>query len=324
MADAPTPPAGWYPDPSGGPRQRYWDGAQWTEGFRDPGGPVAEPPAWPTAAIHEVPEGDPTEGRNRRKMLIWSAVAVVGLLLLVGLTSQNEDADDVESASATSTTLGAEVRAAAKADYDAAVARDCEQVNAAITPENLTPPITVSWDEKFRVLGADPGQMLRAVRSCTAPRMDQVKAEAAAAEAQRQAEAAAAAAAAEEAAIAAAGPIDVDSIVKNPDAVKGQVYRVVANISQFDAATGPCNFRGAWDRTAQDYSFEYDGDNAMFSSGPSVSATADCPIFGGIDQDDTVSLIVRVQGSYSYGTQIGGNTTVPLFQVLRVTNVVKG
>ncbi len=27
---APTPPAGWYPDPSGGPGQRYFDGREWT------------------------------------------------------------------------------------------------------------------------------------------------------------------------------------------------------------------------------------------------------------------------------------------------------
>ncbi|OBB15085.1 hypothetical protein A5761_15215 [Mycolicibacterium setense] len=24
-----TPPAGWYPDPSGAPGQRYWDGGRW-------------------------------------------------------------------------------------------------------------------------------------------------------------------------------------------------------------------------------------------------------------------------------------------------------
>jgi Protein of unknown function (DUF2510) len=29
--DEPTlPPPGWYPDPSGGQSQRYWDGRQWT------------------------------------------------------------------------------------------------------------------------------------------------------------------------------------------------------------------------------------------------------------------------------------------------------
>jgi hypothetical protein len=26
---APNPPAGWYPDPTGVPGQRYWDGQQW-------------------------------------------------------------------------------------------------------------------------------------------------------------------------------------------------------------------------------------------------------------------------------------------------------
>ncbi len=32
----PTVPAGWYPDPAGGPRSRWWDGTQWTEHYQDP------------------------------------------------------------------------------------------------------------------------------------------------------------------------------------------------------------------------------------------------------------------------------------------------
>jgi len=32
----PTTPAGWYPDPSGTPRSRWWDGVQWTENYHDP------------------------------------------------------------------------------------------------------------------------------------------------------------------------------------------------------------------------------------------------------------------------------------------------
>jgi hypothetical protein len=30
------PPAGWYPDPSGQPRQRWWDGRGWTELIQEP------------------------------------------------------------------------------------------------------------------------------------------------------------------------------------------------------------------------------------------------------------------------------------------------
>ncbi|MDQ1512779.1 MAG: hypothetical protein QOC59_621 [Microbacteriaceae bacterium] len=47
MSTGPTGPApGWYPDPAGTPRRRYWDGSAWTE-FFDGGsapGPVQQPP----------------------------------------------------------------------------------------------------------------------------------------------------------------------------------------------------------------------------------------------------------------------------------------
>lgn len=38
---AATTPAGWYPDPAGGPGSRYWDGSAWTE--HTSGGPEPEP-----------------------------------------------------------------------------------------------------------------------------------------------------------------------------------------------------------------------------------------------------------------------------------------
>lgn len=43
-----TPAPGWYPDPQGRPRQRWWDGARRTEQYRHPGGlgaPIPGPPA---------------------------------------------------------------------------------------------------------------------------------------------------------------------------------------------------------------------------------------------------------------------------------------
>ena len=34
MPGAPAPPAGWYPDPTGGLRLRWWDGTDWTDRYR--------------------------------------------------------------------------------------------------------------------------------------------------------------------------------------------------------------------------------------------------------------------------------------------------
>ena len=42
-ATPPTPP-GWYPDPGGGPQQRYWDGAQWTDTLAPGGTPSPAAP----------------------------------------------------------------------------------------------------------------------------------------------------------------------------------------------------------------------------------------------------------------------------------------
>lgn len=35
MSTPPAMHAGWYPDPSGGSRHRYWDGSNWTDHYRD-------------------------------------------------------------------------------------------------------------------------------------------------------------------------------------------------------------------------------------------------------------------------------------------------
>jgi hypothetical protein len=117
-----------------------------------------------------------------------------------------------------------------------------------------------------------------------------------------------------QAAIDGAQPVDVDAIVKNPDAVTGQTFVMVVNITQFDAATGACAFRGYWDNEPREYSYEYAGDNAYFTSGDGYT---NCPVLDGIDQNDTIRVWATSLGSLSYDTQVGGNTTVPSFDVLR-------
>ena len=45
------PPAGWYPDPAGGPARRWWDGAGWPHDLeQQQGAPEARPASTPQPA----------------------------------------------------------------------------------------------------------------------------------------------------------------------------------------------------------------------------------------------------------------------------------
>lgn len=52
-----APPPGWYPDPEGTSRLRYWEGTDWTDRFR------ARPPD--SRFTYVPPEGSVTEGSHR-------------------------------------------------------------------------------------------------------------------------------------------------------------------------------------------------------------------------------------------------------------------
>ena len=98
-------------------------------------------------------------------------------------------------------------------------------------------------------------------------------------------------------------------VVKSPDNYIGKKYVVYACVTQFDAATGDDAFRG--DASNRKLEYWYEGDNAFFTG--TASQLDD------IVTDDIVLMNVTSLGSYSYDTQIGGNTTVPLFQIDRIT-----
>ena len=75
----PTVPAGWYDDGSG--RQRYWNGAAWTEHYADQQ-PAPQVP--PGATPHQPAREEPRKSRKG----LWITIGVVGgllLLLLIGL-----------------------------------------------------------------------------------------------------------------------------------------------------------------------------------------------------------------------------------------------
>jgi hypothetical protein len=62
-------PAGWYPDPSGKPRNIYWDGRRWVE---------------PPAPFITPPTGRQTAWTRRRLIAIGAALAVVVAFVVLG------------------------------------------------------------------------------------------------------------------------------------------------------------------------------------------------------------------------------------------------
>jgi len=95
-------------------------------------------------------------------------------------------------------------------------------------------------------------------------------------------------------------------LVKSPDDHAGEGYKVFGCITQFDAATGNDSFRAQASYRIESYWYS-DGENALFSGDADLLAT--------FVEDDVVAMDVISLGSFTYGTQIGGETTAPLFLV---------
>ncbi|MGV8882517.1 MAG: DUF2510 domain-containing protein [Rhodoglobus sp.] len=75
----PTVPAGWYPDPAGTPRQRWWDGTAWTENYTEPA--AASLPYTPNAAAEAA---QAPAGINVYTPFIW-LIALLPLVPLLAL-----------------------------------------------------------------------------------------------------------------------------------------------------------------------------------------------------------------------------------------------
>lgn len=95
-------------------------------------------------------------------------------------------------------------------------------------------------------------------------------------------------------------------IVKDPDAHIGDRVIVYADVFQFDAATGDDTFLAYADDAQWYDSWEFD-DNTMFIGTKKK--------FANVVEDDLIKVWGTVMGSFSYDTQIGGNTTVPMIMV---------
>lgn len=100
-------------------------------------------------------------------------------------------------------------------------------------------------------------------------------------------------------------------IAKDPDSHSGTNLILYGSIMQFDSATGRCNMLIDTAATLKDMSFDYE-QSVMAYSG---DGSNDCPVFDPLVEDDHVKIWATVEQSFSYDTQIGGNTTVPMIKV---------
>lgn len=99
---------------------------------------------------------------------------------------------------------------------------------------------------------------------------------------------------------------DWKKIAKTPDEHIGEHLVVYGVVTQFDAATGDDGFLANADGVRHSEPYDYET-NTLFSGGPNDLSD--------LVEDDEFRAKVTVIGSYSYDTQIGGNTTAPQLSV---------
>lgn len=102
-------------------------------------------------------------------------------------------------------------------------------------------------------------------------------------------------------------------IVKDPDSYIGLCYTVYGEVTQFDAATGTGGFRadiGGVQQTPQYGFVDYPTNTAL---------VGDPNTLKDVVEKDLFTANVMVLSSYTYDTQIGGQTTVPQLQVGSIT-----
>jgi hypothetical protein len=99
-------------------------------------------------------------------------------------------------------------------------------------------------------------------------------------------------------------------VVKSPDTYTGKTYQIWGCIFQFDAATGDEHFLAQASYRNEEYWWS-DGENAAFTG--AAAKLAD------FVEEDIVVMNVVSTGAYSYDTQAGGNTSVPSFDVIKIT-----
>lgn len=102
-------------------------------------------------------------------------------------------------------------------------------------------------------------------------------------------------------------------IVKDPESHKGEKVVLYGYVQQLDSATGPDVLLAGIGGSSKENWYEYQ-DRAIVVAGEKG-------MYQDVVQKDLVTIYATVNGSMSYDTQIGGNTTVPKLtaNIIKVT-----
>lgn len=300
MSD-PTPAPGWYPAPHANNEPRYWDGTRWLEPQSPPAEDAAlSPEHRPTAA----PEA--SAGRSPVLAILALIVGIIaflsGIVPIVGAI--------LGAAAVTLGILGLIRKQPKGLTITGIVLGSLAVVTSIAVTAGITANLPTTAEKPRPAATAESSSAPEQSESSPSPTPTPTPTPTPSPEATETVSPPASATPD----LSTFYPTDERSwalVAKDPDSYSGTNVILYGSIMQFDSATGRCAMIISTAATQQEYSFDYE-QNVMAVSGDWDST---CPVFDPLVEDDNVKIWATIDQSFSYDTQIGGNTTVPLVEV---------
>ena len=277
-----NPAPGWYPAPHANGEQRYWDGSQWQE-------PTAPTPP----ATGDVAPGSPAPAQAPKALALSALIvgivafltgllpvvgAIIGAVaIILGIVALVKKQS--KGLSITGIVLGsiAMIASIAMTIGFTAFTANLPQSTSTQTPTATEAPVSEDSEPSTEPSTEPPA-------APTTPDL---------------------------ATFAETDDRNWALIAKDPDSHAGTNLILYGTITQFDSATGRCAMLISTAATQKEMSYDYE-QNVMAYSG---DGTTTCPTFDPLVEGDHIKVWATVIESFSYDTQIGGNTTVPLIEV---------
>jgi hypothetical protein len=283
-------PPGWYPDPENPGQQRWWDGVQWA---------APQPAVATTASPSDTGAVQSTSTQSTRRAQS-NALGVIGLVLaLLAIVAAFLGPAAMLSwlfgipaivLGITGLVLRGKTRGMAIAAVTVSACSLLIGPIVAVASTSGTPPSIAAGASTSDSPSAQPSD--QPSESASTPSRSPVAADTSAYE--------------------TLSDHDFALMAKDPESWNGRQIIVFGVVTQFDSATGKCSFLADTGASQQADSFSYAQNTAL-------TADSDhCAQLANVVEDDHLKIYAVVDGSISYDTQSGGNTTVPQLSVINV------